>query len=74
MTRLKQNRTRRSGYRGSMNAQDFVQCTISHADLCRQNARTCYNILSGHVGKLNDEAMERRLADALAALTQLGEV
>lgn len=73
MTRLKQDRTRKAGYRGSLNAQDFAVQTLPHRQLCRINARIAYNILSGHIGKLNDSDMESRLADALVALARLGE-
>lgn len=49
-------------------AQKYEVQTTSHPILCRSNARTCYKILSAHVGKLDDVEMERRLAAALVAL------
>jgi hypothetical protein len=54
------------------NAQDYTTPLPSHAVLCRQNAKTCYNILCGHVGKLDDSELEQRLTAALAALATIG--
>lgn len=73
--RLKKSRAKTPSGKGhghTDDAQNYPNRPVAHADLCRSNARTCYNILSGHVGKLNDSELEARLAAALVALARLG--
>lgn len=53
------------------NCQDFAVQTIPHPRLFRINARIAYNVLRGHVGKLN-EADEQALAAVLVALARVG--
>jgi hypothetical protein len=73
---LKKSRAKTPGGKGHHGHVPDAQCYTtplpSHAVLCRQNAKTCYNILCGHVGKLNDSELEQRLTAALAALARIG--
>lgn len=73
----KRSRAKTPGGKGHGHTPDS-QCyevqTTPHPQLCRSNARTCYKILSAHVGKLDNDEMESRLAAALVALGRvLGE-
>lgn len=72
---LKKSRAKTPGGKGHHghvpDAQHYTTPLPSHNTLCRQNAKTCYNILSGHVGKLNDSELEARLAAALVALARV---
>lgn len=77
MTRLKQDRTRRSGNRVSANTQDFDVQVTPHLQLCRINANIARNILRAHVGQLDDiaDGMARLLLDdVLDSLERLIEV
>lgn len=60
------------GHHGHVpDAQHYEVQTTPHRELCRINARIAYNILSGHVGKLNDSKLESRLAAVLGALARI---
>lgn len=73
-TRIKQDRTRKAGYRGSLNIQDFEQRPLDAMKHTRDNLRTAYSILSGNMqtfgGKLTPE-FRAKMAVVLANMESI---
>lgn len=59
MIRIKRDRTRRAGYKTSMNAQDFGGQAKPARRLIAGNAKTCYTILRSNLLRQGSELSEK---------------